>query len=903
MSAFRLVVERGRSKGRFLRLKPNQSATVGREAKNDLAIQDPQASRQHLRIEGKLGEFVLLDLQSSNGTFVNGERLTRTTLKVGDRISIGDTLVCLLPETDEERGARRGPLSGQELGGYRIGHVLGRGGMGTVYEAVQVTLERKVALKALAPELSGAPEFVARFEAEARAAGRLNHANLVGVYDVADLEGQRVISMELMSGGSLEDLLRREGKLSLAATLPLLFDAARALEYASKQGLVHRDVKPANLMLGGDGTVKLCDLGLAIFTSRQHDVSGSPHYIAPEQARGEDIDGRADLYALGASWLELLSGETLYQGASAGEIARQQIEAPLPDLAARLPELPADALELLSRLLAKDPAERYPSARELQADLALLARRHADSALADRLERQATAAPLLANEPPAPPALPPAELARRLAPALGLLVLALLLGGGIWFGLSQARAAAAERRAAAAQRLSELEALREEEPAKAEAGVGDLIASLRAEGYPDLAERAEALELAMQEARAGEVQAERERSAGLKLQAIAALAEGQTGPSQDPSVDEAAQRGRVEEALRLIGELVESYPSTAAALEGQRLRGPLVEALERFETAARERRAKVDAAKLALDSLRAEVAGLLRAPKRGDYARALAACRAYLDAHGAVETKAGRALLREVEVNARKGVAAAIQRARSMVLRESWDEAREALQPLGGPLGLPELEREVREAEDEIEEALRASRADREQRERRAAEALVAGAWREAKPQLEARRFGSAALPLRDVLPRIELADVRRLAQLRAGRLEAAQRVLARLFEHLQPQQGKPRAPLLWLELEVAGKVLRAHASAGDALSRILTFAVTEQILRDVHITALSADDLLALTTPLAKSGRHKLDLACLAYELGQGMRAEQLLLEAGGQSPAFADEIQGLRVLAGAGQ
>ena len=96
---------------------------------------------------------------------------------------------------------------------------------------------------------------------------------------------------------------------------------------------MHRDVKPANLMLGDNGIVKLCDLGLAIFTSRQHDVSGSPHYIAPEQALGEDLDGRADLYALGASWVELLSNDTLYTGTSAGDLARKQVEEPIPDLA------------------------------------------------------------------------------------------------------------------------------------------------------------------------------------------------------------------------------------------------------------------------------------------------------------------------------------------------------------------------------------------------------------------------------------------------------------------------------------------------------------------------------------------------------------------------------------------
>src|SRR5690606_2937098 len=131
------------------------------------------------------------------------------------------------------------------------------------------------------PELARDAAFVERFISEARAAGRLNHANIVSVFDVGQ-EGERYFySMEHMAGGSLDDLLRREGPLPVARALPIIFDAARGLEYAEKHGLIHRDIKPDNLMLGAEDVVKICDLGLAIFSSQQGDVSGSPHYIAP----------------------------------------------------------------------------------------------------------------------------------------------------------------------------------------------------------------------------------------------------------------------------------------------------------------------------------------------------------------------------------------------------------------------------------------------------------------------------------------------------------------------------------------------------------------------------------------------------------------------------------------------
>jgi serine/threonine protein kinase len=329
---FRLVVEKGRSKGKALRLKPNGVVTIGRDASTTLRLVDAQASRKHVKVEAKLGEYVLEDLDSSNGTFVNGQRVQRHVLQVGDKVQVGDTLIYFLEETTSEDGTsgeRKGELSGRELDGYRLGRLLGRGGMGTVYEAVQVSLERTVAFKVLARELTRDPALIERFVAEARAAGRLSHPNIVAVFHVgqaaAGAQPIHYYSMEYMPGGSVDDLLTKEGRLPLQRSIPILFDAARGLEYAERQGLVHRDIKPGNLMLGADEVAKIADLGLATWQPGAQEACGSPHYVAPEQALGKPVDHRADLYALGVTWYHMLAGDTPFTGQSAREVLLKQI--------------------------------------------------------------------------------------------------------------------------------------------------------------------------------------------------------------------------------------------------------------------------------------------------------------------------------------------------------------------------------------------------------------------------------------------------------------------------------------------------------------------------------------------------------------------------------------------------
>ncbi|MGE0710234.1 MAG: protein kinase [Planctomycetota bacterium] len=909
MSSFRLVVEKGPQKGSFLRLKANGQVVVGREAQNDLAIKDPQASRKHFRIEAKLGEYRLQDLQSSNGTFVNGERQQNAVLRPGDRIAAGGTLLFFLRETDEEKGHRRGPLTGKEVGGYRVGRVLGRGGMGTVYEAVQISLERTVALKVLSPELQQDPEFIERFIGEARAAGRLNHANIVSVFDVGRVDDLQFFSMEYMAGGSLDDLRRREGTVPVADTIPLMFDAARGLEYAEKQGLVHRDIKPDNLMLSGDGVLKICDLGLAIFTARQQEVSGSPHYIAPEQALGQELDHRADLYALGVTWYELLCGQTPYSGSSAAEIARKHVEEQAPPLAERAPGLLPEVVALVEGLMQKDPAQRLGSARQLQADLAELARR-LELAETIRLRIDAVAPNVPVSEA-LRAALPATPLAGFGLPGLGAGVgpgarkalwaaggLALILGvsGAAYWGARELSARRAARLAERTAQVEEVEALVARDPALAEGRARDLSEELRAI-YPELAERAAAVVGKVEEQRAAGKRREREEAAARRLQSARSLfqQQGVAAPG-DPEV-----MARLREILRIVSGLIEGYGDTPAAVEAQELRDQVLKALDKAQEAAAERQRREAAARRALKTTEARVKELLAREGKGCWADARAAVKDYMEAHGAVEPRAGQALLELVRNAARRAVTSAVSLSRTHLARRAWSEAAAALDVVGGPLGFEDLEGDVAQALAEIGETRRAHERAEEERVQREAETALGRARADLAGCLQERRFDDAASRLRGALTSLELMRapaVKRLGELRVTRLEGADRALEQLIAHVKA--GKQPAPTLELELP-GGELRRARAVKYEALQRAFVFQFTAQILRDVRVNDLTPEQLLELCGPLGDEPRQLLDRACLAYELGAGPQADALARRASGLSPKLAREAEDLRVLDGA--
>src|SRR5476649_918614 len=258
-------------------------------------------------------------------------------------------------------------------GRYRIESRLGSGGMSTVHLAFDERLERYVAVKLLAEHLASDPAFVSRFQREALAAARLIHPNIVQVYDsgLDDYRDQHYIVMEYIDGQSCAEILRDRGWLPTEEALPIILGACAGLDYAHRKGVVHRDVKPGNLLLGPDSTVKLADFGIAKATEQSSitqvgSVLGTAAYLAPEQARGEEAGASADIYALGVVAYQLISGRLPYEASSLTELAlKQQQEEPatLDTLVAAVsPEL-ADAIAVA---LALDPRDRYRTGHEMR---------------------------------------------------------------------------------------------------------------------------------------------------------------------------------------------------------------------------------------------------------------------------------------------------------------------------------------------------------------------------------------------------------------------------------------------------------------------------------------------------------------------------------------------------------
>jgi serine/threonine-protein kinase len=257
-------------------------------------------------------------------------------------------------------------------GRYRIAGRLGSGGMSTVHLAFDERLERHVAVKLLAEHLASDPAFVSRFQREALAAARLIHPNIVQVFDsgLDDRRDQHYIVMEYIEGQSCAEILRERSWLEPDDVLPIVLGACAGLDYAHRKGVVHRDVKPGNLLRGVDGAIKLADFGIAKATEQSSitqvgSVLGTAAYLAPEQGRGEEAGPPADIYALGVVTYQLLSGRLPFEGASLTELAlKQQREPPLrldALVAAVTPEL-ASAVDIALRI---DPRERYPTAAEM----------------------------------------------------------------------------------------------------------------------------------------------------------------------------------------------------------------------------------------------------------------------------------------------------------------------------------------------------------------------------------------------------------------------------------------------------------------------------------------------------------------------------------------------------------
>ncbi|MDX2227598.1 MAG: serine/threonine-protein kinase [Verrucomicrobiae bacterium] len=258
--------------------------------------------------------------------------------------------------------------------GYLITGQLGQGGMGTVYLALHQRLDRLTALKVIAPSLVAREDMLIRFQREAQAAARLNHPNIVQIYDYDIDEKTRLhfIVMEYVSGDNLINFVLRDGPFNESDALNLLVQSAHSLHHAHEAGIIHRDVKPENLLLSDLGVLKLTDLGLAKVGYQVHgsltqvgDAIGTPFYISPEQVEGGDIDHRSDIYSLGATFYHLLTGQPPFSGKTSPMIMVSHVKDKPADPRTLMPEISESTAQLILQMLEKDPAKRPQSMAEI----------------------------------------------------------------------------------------------------------------------------------------------------------------------------------------------------------------------------------------------------------------------------------------------------------------------------------------------------------------------------------------------------------------------------------------------------------------------------------------------------------------------------------------------------------
>ena len=266
-------------------------------------------------------------------------------------------------------------MKGQKINDrYQIIKSIGEGGMANVYLAYDTILDRSVAVKVLRGDLATDEKFVRRFQREALSASSLSHPNIVEVYDVGEDNGNYFIVMEYIEGRHLKELIKKRGKLTLSEAIDIMSQVCDGIATAHDSYIIHRDIKPQNIMILDSGLVKITDFGIAMALNstqltQTNSVMGSVHYLPPEQASGNGSTLQSDIYSMGILFYELLTGELPFRGENAVEIALKQLKESLPDIKEKVPEIPNSIVNILKRATAKNPKNRYEDAREMLADI------------------------------------------------------------------------------------------------------------------------------------------------------------------------------------------------------------------------------------------------------------------------------------------------------------------------------------------------------------------------------------------------------------------------------------------------------------------------------------------------------------------------------------------------------